>query len=94
MRNDGSGRGKRDFNGLGLLLLFLLGWLPLGVGPQRFPRVGSPGSCPLIPPSDETEYVADGSDNAIAYEKEFFETADNGVDAVFEIGLDFLQGFV
>ena len=72
----------------------VLGRPPLGVWPQGCPGVASPGSSPLAPANDEAEYLADGSDNTIARQKEFFETADHGVDAVFEIGLNLRPGLV
>ena len=73
-----------DSDGRWLLLV----WLPLCDGFQGFARIGSAGSLPLVTPSNETEYAADGSDDTVAHKKEFFKTAENRVDTVFEISLN------
>ncbi len=52
------------------------------------PGVASPGSGSLASANDETEYAADGGDNPITHQQEFFKTTDHGVNAVFEIGLN------
>ncbi len=82
-----------DLSCPGLVVLVVAG-SPLVVGPQGCPWVASPGSSPLASANDETEYVADGSDNTITHQKEFFKTAGNSVNAVFEIGLNPLPGVV